>query len=607
MRILRVSTVAVVSLCLVAMASTASAQSDRFSVQQFDPQPSQHTNLFHIATPEVLDAWRWEVGLVVNYADDPLVLREANGDRFADIVPNQLTTDINLALGIAGFLEIGVTVPLIVLQDESEAGVPATSAAEGGFGLGDVRIVPAVEIINMDTEEEPGGFSLGLLVDLHLPTGDATQYQGGVFTLEPRLLLGYAIKDVLDIIVNAGFQFRGEDENQVQNLRPTNAITAGLGLDVQIGDSLHIIPEVNAEIPLNAEQELSENTPLEGLLGLKYFVSPSFLVEAGGGTGFIEGYGTPDWRVFAGLAYAPAVDANPDRDGDRILNEDDQCPDDPEDYDGYQDEDGCPDRDNDGDGILDAADACPMIAEDMDGDEDEDGCPEEEGDADGDGILDSDDECPNDPEDVDGFEDLNGCPDPDNDQDTVLDVDDRCPMDPEDMDGWADDDGCPDPDNDGDAILDGDDGCPNEAENYNGVEDEDGCPDEDIDIVMTDCNIDLQGSKVEFSTDSARIRSRSTDMLNRVASVLNIRGDIHTIRVEGHTDDRGSDDYNLDLSQRRAESVRTFLIEAGVDPSRLQAVGYGESRPIDSNDNTEGRQRNRRVEFNFLIDGCDNQ
>lgn len=167
-----------------------------------------------------------------------------------------------------------------------------------------------------------------------------------------------------------------------------------------------------------------------------------------------------------------------DRDGDGVKNDVDQCPDEPEDYDGFADSDGCPDPDNDSDGLLDRDDECPQVAEDRDGDEDEDGCPEgSRTDRDGDGIVDSLDKCPDDPEDRDAFQDRDGCPDPDNDQDGILDVDDLCPGSAEDRDAFDDEDGCPDPDNDRDRILDPRDRCPNEAEVYNGRKDSDGCPD----------------------------------------------------------------------------------------------------------------------------------
>jgi outer membrane protein OmpA-like peptidoglycan-associated protein len=211
--------------------------------------------------------------------------------------------------------------------------------------------------------------------------------------------------------------------------------------------------------------------------------------------------------------------------------------------------------------------------------------------------------CMNAPEDVDGFEDEDGCPDPDNDGDGILDVDDACPDDAEDVDGFEDEDGCPDPDNDGDGILDGDDGpqgeCMNEPEDFDGDADLDGCPEEDS-VVRLSCDEIAIGESVFFNTDSDVIQERSYELLRQVARALNGAPYLQRVQVEGHTDSRGSDAYNLDLSGRRAASVVRFLIDAGVESARLTSVGFGETMPIDDNATEQGRARNRRVVFTVI-------
>jgi hypothetical protein len=184
----------------------------------------------------------------------------------------------------------------------------------------------------------------------------------------------------------------------------------------------------------------------------------------------------PDWIFSAGVSY-PLFFGTRDRDGDGIPDKHDDCVDSPEDHDGFQDEDGCPDYDNDGDGIPDRQDLAPNQAEDYDGFEDQDGIPDL--DNDGDGIPDIRDACPNDPEDFNGFMDNDGCPDGvhDIDGDGIPDSKDICPNEPEDLDGFEDQDGCPDLDNDLDGIPDTEDKCPMEPEDYNGYQDDDGCPD----------------------------------------------------------------------------------------------------------------------------------
>ena len=175
-----------------------------------------------------------------------------------------------------------------------------------------------------------------------------------------------------------------------------------------------------------------------------------------------------------------------------------------------------------------------------------------------DGLLDPADECPNEPEDVDEFEDEDGCPDPDNDQDTVLDVDDDCPMAP----GSPANDGCP------------------------------------VAVRIERSQIRIL-QRIEFEYDSDVLRPSATPVLQEVLSVLQANPQIRRVRIEGHTDSRGREAYNLDLSTRRAQSVMRWLTERGLSAARLEAEGFGESRPVESNRTAEGRQANRRVEFHI--------
>jgi outer membrane protein OmpA-like peptidoglycan-associated protein len=285
---------------------------------------------------------------------------------------------------------------------------------------------------------------------------------------------------------------------------------------------------------------------------------------------------------------------DPDNDGDGILDKDDECPNAAEDQDGFGDLDGCPENDNDGDGIQDLDDRCPSEPEDHDGFQDEDGCPDLDNDSDG--IADTEDRCPDDAEDRDGFQDEDGCPELDNDQDGIPDLQDRCPLDPEDVDGFQDEDGCIDPDNDADGIPDVVDDCPDSAEVYNGFQDLDGCPDELPPEIKEFTGV-IQG--IYFEIDSDTIKAQSFSVLDRAARVLQDYPDVR-LKIEGHTDSDGGEEHNLDLSQRRAMSVGQYLIDAGVNPDRLEWQGYGESRPIASNNTQDGKAQNRRVEFHVI-------
>ena len=280
------------------------------------------------------------------------------------------------------------------------------------------------------------------------------------------------------------------------------------------------------------------------------------------------------------------LEAPRDRDGDGIPDDMDRCVDQPEDKDGFQDEDGCPEPDNDGDGILDGADKCPNEA----GPIQNVGCPVT--DTDGDGIMDDTDRCPKEAEDKDGFQDEDGCPELDNDADGLPDGQDKCPNEA----GPVENEGCPDKDRDGDGIVDRLDACPDQP----GVKEEKGCPKKYSLVVVTKERIEIK-KQIKFATGSAKIvGGESEKILDEVAMALKDNPQIKKVRVEGHTDSVGNDASNLKLSQNRANSVMSALIKRGVDPVRMEAVGFGETKPIASNATAAGKAENRRTEFNIV-------
>jgi outer membrane protein OmpA-like peptidoglycan-associated protein len=364
-------------------------------------------------------------------------------------------------------------------------------------------------------------------------------------------------------------------------------------------------PQVTFFVEFNWENLIGYSADLGDSSASVYTITPGLALISKGGTALkLAGdinvnlgdhpplVGAPDWALWLSISQSTVIIPK-DSDHDGISDKDDACPDEPEDLDGYQDDDGCPDPDNDGDGILDVDDKCPDLAEDKDGFEDEDGCPDLDNDQDG--IPDVKDKCPNQPEDFDGDRDDDGCPDlvKDSDNDGIPDDVDRCPLQAEDLDGFQDDDGCPDLDNDLDGIPDAQDNCPNAPETFNGYMDEDGCPDEK----PIEKKFILKG--IHFESGSAALTPDSYPILDEVVRSMLAYPEVR-VEIRGYTDSVGSASYNLGLSQRRADSVKQYLVNAGIDPARMAAKGYGEADPVGSNDTPGGRASNRRIEFHRL-------
>jgi len=571
------------------VAGQAQAQEGSLPVQQFAPAPGGDSNYVSTQGTGTLPALTPAVGVYLNYAHDPLILRRLSNDEQVSLIEHHVQLDLIAALGLFDFLELGVAIPMTLYQAAGDESSTLRPNPVDSFTTGDIRLYPKVSIVH-----DPEGFGLAFLALVTLPTGSPENLQGNEsVTFEPRLMAQMAFGRQFRFGASVGAILRPEKQ-QLFNIDVGTELTFGLGIEYKIDpDAFAIILEGYGKASLESGTQAEEN-PIEVALAARYWPVKEHALTLGVARGLTEGYGSPDFRVFLGYNFTSKEDDDPD--GDGIRGRDDQCPYEPEDFDKFEDEDGCADLDNDRDGIRDTKDKCPLEPEDYDGFQDEDGCPEP--DNDGDGILDADDKCPNDPEDPDGFEDEDGCPDLDNDKDRILDTQDgtpnekgfgACMNDPEDYDSFEDEDGCPDPDNDGDGILDVDDECPKDPTNACRAR-------------LGKCEIQIL-DQVFFKYDKSEIdEKKSKPILDAVAEVLNGQKWINLVEVQGHTDSDGPDAYNDKLSQDRADAVMAYLTsKGGVDAGRLKAKGYGEKVPLDSNATPAGRAKNRRVQF-FILD-----
>ncbi|MEZ4401114.1 MAG: OmpA family protein [Kofleriaceae bacterium] len=607
-----------------ATAGVAAAQSVTeardFSVERF-ALASDREGVLGVEGASVAPTGTWDVHLWLGTANDPLVVYMDDGaaTRLGSLVGQRTGGELGVSYAVHPRINLALDVPLVLAQDRdpSIAGVSGMLGGLGGVGLGDLRLRPKLALLRQGSAP----VDLALIAELELPTARATDYRGDdglAFT--PTLAVGRR---------DGALRWSG---NLAYAARPATQV-AGLTVDDELRLSVGAAYRVAAPVELGATIAGATaagdplggagRTSLELVAGPTVELAGNWVVFAAGGAGLDNGYGTPDWRALAGVRLGRLGARGPgevgaDGDGDGVLGAADRCPTEAEDLDGFQDGDGCPDLDNDGDGVADADDGAPLEAEDHDGFQDGDGVPDL--DNDGDGVADAADRCPDQAENVNGFEDADGCPDEDDaDGDGLRGAADQCPTQAEDADGFQDADGCPDDDNDGDGVADGRDRCPGEAgpaENYGCADsDDDGdgvpyridvCPTEAGKTVFDGCKtkqkVSLRDGKVVivepvfFATGKAKIERRSFALLDNVAQVLRDHVEM-TIQVEGHTDDQADDAYNKDLSQRRADAVRAYLVDHGIAADRLTAVGFGEERPVADNATRKGRALNRRVAF----------
>ncbi|NNK86671.1 MAG: OmpA family protein, partial [Flavobacteriaceae bacterium] len=168
------------------------------------------------------------------------------------------------------------------------------------------------------------------------------------------------------------------------------------------------------------------------------------------------------------------------------------------------------------------------------------------------------------------------------------DGDDGCPNEA----GPAANNGCPYPDTDGDGVLDKDDQCPDKV----GTVANNGCPEVTEAVAKT---LNDYAKTILFDTGKTTIKFESAEILSNIAGILKEYSNAK-FNIDGHTDSVGSESLNQKLSEGRAQAVVDWLVENGIDRSRLTARGFGESQPIMSNNTRDGRARNRRVEINLI-------
>ena len=600
-------------------APSARAQTDSIDLDPFADLPSSLSTVGNIATSTPVSHMKLSLGASLKYSDTPLSISLASGaagdensrvPSLTRILGSQVRLELSAILGLFDWADVGVAIPTISNFDVNGQSLGRLNTELKGYGMGDMRLFLRTRL---HPDKALGQIGLALVVVAHLPTGNPLALHGegvvhlnlprdpetypqqeGSLRVEPRLVADVEIEGAR-VAVNVGYQIR--PSVQSFDAVASNGLTYGVALESPIwnrwrfaGTFSGSTSSADAIDPMDSSQTLAgqNNSPSEISLFATHEDESGIQYTVGAHAGLRPAMGSSKLRISAGLRYAfDVISTDPayfDTDGDGLRDGLDNCPGNPEDSDGFADDDGCPELDNDLDGIPDDIDKCPDLSEDLDGFEDSDGCNDPDNDADD--IPDVIDECPGQPEDRDGFEDSDGCPEIDNDYDGVIDADDKCPMDAEDVDGFADEDGCPELDNDEDGTLDANDSCPSDPT--------DRC------IAARQGDFIRFHGKILFKVGKAVLLSQSLGIIEAVIEVLRNSEDIRMVEIRGHTDSTGTPIFNRKLSQARAETVMAYMVQAGISAKRLRAVGYGEEKSLRSNDSQDGRAVNRRVEFQII-------
>lgn len=528
--------------------ASSGVTSHEVRAQDVDPRlfeaalaPSGILSLETTATRGHLRPWG---GLIATWADDELVTRVSADQTTHGPLEDRAIVTLALGLGLGDRFDVALGVPLMVTS------LAAPAIGSGGVGLGDLRVAARARLFGPAPGSDTSGFGLGLALEGTLPTGTEDFTGDGVPTLTPKLVLDYRSPFGLALALNIGFRHRAPVT--VDDLEIADEVRFGVGAEVPLGVfGLALTAEVLASVGLGDSPHdgggiAAREVPVEALGGLRWRSEGGIVATAAIGSGLTEGYGSPDFRVVLGLALFAA----PPRPIDEPL-----------------------------------VAAAKNRREDawQDGPKDKPLPPPETLAA-------------------DRFDQL-AVADLDQDGDGIPTPKDKCPTVQEDFDGWQDDDGCLDPDNDGDGVLDADDKCPDAQETINGNDDDDGCPDEGRSIVTNVGPVLEIADKIKFKSGSAELLPSDKEILDQVASVLKAHAQtVKRVRIEGHTDNLGDREFNVDLAERRAGAVRLYLVEKGMAAERLFAKGFGSTRPVATNATEAGRAQNRRVEFHMLRD-----
>ncbi len=601
----------VIESSAVAQAPTSAPLTRDVDIERFSPAPDAD-GLLSIQGTRTPGPWRWNAALVFDYASRPLATTVGGVRSYP--IDQRLTGNAILQLGLWGRFALALDVPVALYQTGNGTAYDGVSALTG-TALRDPRVSGRVRILGAESDAEgtrQDGEGLALMVATTIPVGQHNAFAtDGSAIVEGHLLFDFRLFGFL-LGGSLGYRYRSA-ERILALVRLRHQIEYGIGIESPafVLENTSLLFEVQGATDAETPFALAASSPLEWQVGARFRGIRDWTLQLAGGGGWMNAIGSPGFRGVASVYWAPQ---RHDADHDNIDDDHDACVTLPEDFDGTNDEDGCPEPDNDGDLVPDLDDACPNDPAEFGRDIDDDGCNDPYGDADGDGMTDDVDACPADAEDADGFNDADGCPDLDNDGDGVPDASDACvneaepaydeatrarledaandgcpdsdhdnvadgndsaPLVPEDIDGVRDDDGAPDFDNDGDGVVDALDRCPTESADV--VQSADGCPSTSRSNRRVFVPTGLRRAAGEptvlttarFAMSGALSESENLQLRYVARTTVQLRADILPLYI-GRTPSPAAVLVELpNTSEERVAAVRALLVLLGLPPSAV--------------------------------------
>jgi OOP family OmpA-OmpF porin len=550
-------------------ARPAAAQQTGWALDRFEPTHAGDTFFVSdLPAPAPSDAVAARFGLVGDYALHPLVVAAVDDPSRGDAVVEHMgVLFVQAGLSVHRRIGLDFTLPIALFET-------GLVRADLPFGpspvvvVGDPRLGVRVRLWG-EPDRGPVVINLGAygyagflgLVPRAANTTDGA-FRGRVYAnVSGRVSL-------FRWSATFGYHGRPSTDAELTGVGSEIYATASLALELLQG-RLTVGPEawISTDVALPFARY---HVQAELIAAVHFRIADLFLIGAGIGPGLSQGPGTPAMRALLQFAFTPgAIRAQRRVAGSPTLVlppvtaarpgqvtappavAASWCA-------GQTD---CAATDPDGDGMYDPIDVCPRVVAGDHPDPDRPGCPD--GDGDGDGVRDHDDACRAVPPGPRPDPQRPGCPLVDRDGDHVDDAVDHCPDQP---------------------------GAPNDDPGLNG------CPG----LVRLEADQLRILEPVFFASRRDQILHRSDRVLQAVADALRARPDIRRISIEGHTDDVGDVESNIDLSQRRATAVMLWLAAHGIEGTRLEAHGYGEARPITPAHTAAARATNRRVEFHVM-------